>query len=217
MGSDDRARAEDLGGAEDRADVVRVGDPVEEQHRRGEPARGADLGDRAPVERLDFERGALVHRLRVEERREAAGVDDLRGEAAGGDGVAEAFGGVEGDDQPVPHPRRIAQRVADGMDAEEPEGPRPAPRPLALPLDRPGRLLAHAPPPCPDPCPGRPDRMCRAATQPSTERCAAAATANSIEARPRVQPESRASAWSISATRLRTISSESLRSRPRRK
>ena len=40
--------------------------------------------------------------------------------AAGGDGVAEALGGVAGDDQAVALAGRVAQGVGDGVDAEEP-------------------------------------------------------------------------------------------------
>ena len=140
---DDRAGAEDLGRAQDGADVVRVGDAVEQQHQRCRVPRGADLGDRAPVERIDLERRALVHRLRVERGGEAARIGDLGRHAGGGDGVAQPLGGIQGQDQAVADPGGVEQRVAHGVDSEEPDGPGRL-LPLALALDRPGRFLRHA-------------------------------------------------------------------------
>ena len=114
-------------------------------------ARGADLGDRSPVERRDLERRALVDRLRVDGRGEAPGVGDLGLEAAGGDGVAEALGGVAGDDQAVALAGGVAQGVGDGVDTEEPEGAATSRRSRSLSIAQAGFLAMWSclpPPPC---------------------------------------------------------------------
>ena len=138
---DHGAGAEHLGRAQDGADIVRVGDPVEQQHQGRVSVRRADLGDRAPIERLDLQSRALMHRLRIERRLEAARIDDLRRKARCTDLGGQPVGGIAGDDEPALDARGVGKRVAHRMQAEEPDcaGPILAPRPFLL--DRPGRFL----------------------------------------------------------------------------
>ncbi len=94
------------GGAEDRADVVRIGDLVEHQHH----AVRRDLLDRRRGQGVGFEIEALMHRVGRQPLGDRAGPHDLRRDGERNVLLGQAAGGVLGREQQALPPRRILQR-----------------------------------------------------------------------------------------------------------
>jgi hypothetical protein len=139
-----RARAENLGRAQDRAHVVRVRHPVEQhQTRRGRPLKRQVLQP-APVERAHLQRRALVHRAGVERGGKLARIGDLGHEPRRGTASpsrSSAFFVTTRRSLPAPGWQRIAHRV-------QPEEPDRLGRRRLAPaflVDDPGRFFRHAP------------------------------------------------------------------------
>ncbi len=148
-GGDDGARAEHLGRAQDRARVVRVGHAVEQHDARRPAARSRDVLEPAPVERAHLERRALVDGAGIERHVEAPRVGDLGLDPGGADRLAKPVERVARDHEAQPLAQRVGERVAHGVDPEEPDRARGRGAPVALLLDHPFRLLRHARPSVP--------------------------------------------------------------------
>ena len=150
-GRDDGARAEHLGRAQDRAHVMRIGDLVEQDQPRGARTIGhRHVLEPAPVQWLDLKCCPLVHRSRIERGGKLARVRDLGGQAARGDGVGQLVLGILGQNEAQLDARTVHQRIAYGVQPEEPHGlcgGRTAP---AFLVDDPAWFLRHAPSPGPD-------------------------------------------------------------------
>ena len=122
-GGDHGAGPEDLGRAQDRAHVMRVGHPVEQDEtRRPRAFRQRDVLEPAPVERAHLQRSTLMHGVRIEWCWKAARIGDLGRKAGRGDGLGQPVGGVAGDDEAQLLARGIGQRVTHRMQPEKPDG-----------------------------------------------------------------------------------------------
>ena len=136
------ARADDGGCAQhfrrpqNRAHVVRVGHTVQQNHPRHLRAN-RHIGQTAPFQRLDFHRGALVHRSGVQRRLEAARIDDFRLDPRLGNRLNQLVVGVQRHDKTQFFAFGVHQRIAHGMQAKQPDGRRR--------LDLFGLFLGHDP------------------------------------------------------------------------
>ncbi len=102
---------------------MRVGHPVEQNHQRTACAVAqASVGHRSPIERSHLERRALVHGARIERRGKFPRIGDLGLDPGMRDRFGQPVGGIPGDDQPQLVARLVLQRVAHGVQAEQPDG-----------------------------------------------------------------------------------------------
>ena len=107
LGRHQRVDGEGGAGAQDRADVVRIGDLVEHD----DEAVGGQLGDVDRLQRPRFEQDALVDRVAWQALGDLLGRCDARFDPAGGDLRREALGGGWGDVEPHQlAPRRLERR-----------------------------------------------------------------------------------------------------------
>ena len=100
---------------------MRIRHPVQQHDQRRTGTADADLVQIAPVQRARFQRGPLMHRTLVNGHVEAAWIDDFRGHATGRYGLAQLVGGVLGQHKAQALARRVHQRIAHGVQAEQPD------------------------------------------------------------------------------------------------
>ena len=146
---EDRVGAEGQRRAEDRADIVRVGDLVEDDDEAG----FAERLDRERIERRDLDRDPLVHGLGAEQPVEVSGVASSGGDGQGRSGLGEAGQGVGRADDTQHGAPRVGEGGEHGMDAVDEETVRPALagrarrvvwRSSVLPFYSTGVAMAHA-------------------------------------------------------------------------
>ena len=130
LGNNDAAGAERRRRAQDRADIVRIGDLIEHEDGRAALSHlnGAqNILEIGVFERLDFESPALVHGALRQQPLESGTVQCLHRLAAAvplGQGIGDQRGRLAllpgKHDKPSPAPRRIGKRRADRVSAVQP-------------------------------------------------------------------------------------------------
>ena len=121
---DDADRPERRGGAEDRADIMRVGDLVEHQQGGAFGRVGEDVAEPDVLERRNLDHHALVRRVVGHQPAEIGDV----GEAQRGCGIEGEFGrGVVGDPYARDPPLGIGERRGDRVPPPESRPPAAAP------------------------------------------------------------------------------------------
>jgi len=130
LGNNDAAGAERRRRAQDRADIVRIGDLIEHEDGRAALShlnRAQQILEIGVFERLDFESPALMHGALRQQPLEPGAVQRLHRLTTAvllGQGIGDQRGRLAllpgKHDKPSPAPRRIGKRRADRVSAVQP-------------------------------------------------------------------------------------------------
>ena len=125
---------------------MRVGHAVEcDDPGRMPLPRPRQILEPPPIERFHFQGRTLMDGAGVERDGELAWIHDLGFQPTCRDGIRpQTVGSIPGQDQPKPVAHRVAQRIPDGVQSEQPDGRggRGAATPFLV--DHPSRFARHA-------------------------------------------------------------------------